>query len=292
MNVPLDPTAVVVVSDVRHRLALGIDCRDVVSGLGALGPMVAELESIGPFATPGMVLQPHGIFRHALPWAGAVRKLMAESVSRAVDPNWIVRIHGDPGAPAKPWDPNRDAHRVVPRRLRLLPTLTAGEPPSSPANARSCTLAPGAMYPLHGAATAIRGRVMHNATIPMPWAAVVATTPPAQTNFALATPVGRARADERGEFLLVLDGRSVTGASLPTNVSVRLWGFGPPAVPTPTNPKDPLTALPIEDAGSATDSPLLRGEIIPAAYTRSIHQTIAVRIATVASGVGATLTLP
>lgn len=288
MNGVPDIASIKVLSDLRHRLALGLECRDAVSGLTALGPQRVELERIGPFATPGMTLQAHGVARHALPWAGRVRSLMTSAVDRGEPPAWVVRIHS---TPAGSWDARRDLRRLVPRRLRLLPVLTGGVPATGLDNARVCALVPGAAYPLFGAVTAVRGRVMHDATTPMPWAFVLATRPASETDLAAAIVVGRARADDRGEYLLVLSGQAVAGATLPSSAALRLWAFAP-ATPPDIAGADPLASLPLEDAGTATNSPLLRGEVVPATYTRSVSQTIAVRLSTVASGPAATLTLP
>ena len=126
-----------IVSELRHRLALGLDCRDAVSGLQAAGPLVAELEAIGPFGfLPDRRLDRHGGTRFALAWAGRVRKLMDLAQKRGLDGDWVMRIHGDPAAANGSWDARRDVRRHVPRRLRLRPTLAAGVPVTGPANAR------------------------------------------------------------------------------------------------------------------------------------------------------------
>ena len=291
MSAALDPSAARIVSTLRHRLALGLACRDAVSGLAALGPLAVELESIGPFAIPGGLLQAHGIARHALPWAGRVKTLMDLAAKRGVPADWVVRIHGDPGVPGATWDASGTPGFTCPRRLRLRPVLPLGVPATGLDNARSVTLRPGAAFPLAGAASAIRGSVLHAAAVPMPWARVVATLPDTETDLAAALVVGRAAADDRGDFLLVLEGQAVAGAALPRAAAVRLWGFGPVA-PPPAGAADPLAALPIEDAGTDADSPLLRGEVVPAPYTRTVSRTIAVPLSTVASGPAAILTLP
>ena len=262
----LDPTDVVWVSDLRHRLALGLSLHDMVSGMPATGTLVAQLESIGPFALQGIPLQAHGPALHALPWDGKVRKLMDLSLKRGLPPDWVVRLHGDPGAVSGTWNPQRETRRYLPRRLKLRPALNGNEPAIHLENARSVGLWPGATYPVPGAATAVRGRVLHNATTVMPWARVLATVPAGQMDLTRATVVARAQADDTGEFLMVLGSQAVAGAALPPLVTVRIWAFGPPAPPDPNLP-DPLSVLPIEDAGTSTDSPLLRGEVVPAAYT-------------------------
>ncbi|MGG5820916.1 hypothetical protein [Falsiroseomonas sp. HW251] len=288
----LTPENVRVVSELRHRLALGLDCRDAVSGLAAGGPLVAELESIGPFAfTPDRRLDAHGGTRFALAWAGRVRRLMDLAVQRGVAGDWVVRLHADAAGANARWDARRDARRHVPRRLKLRPTLAAGVPVTGRANARACRLFPGATFPLIGAATALRGRVMHDATTPMPWARVIATMPANQQNLPQARVVGRGMADDRGDYLLVLGPRAVSGAQLPPAAQIRLWAFGP-ATPPPLDGPDPLAGLPVEDAGETADGPVLRGEAIPPAFTRSVSRIVALPFSTVVSGADATLTLP
>jgi hypothetical protein len=303
---PLTPDAVRIVERLRHRLALGIEVVDAVTGLAAFGPPVVELERIGPFAMPPgeRRLPPFDRPRVARAWAGTVRRFMELAAERGVPGDWLLRLHGDPAAPLLGWDPRRDARRHVPRRLLLRPVLEAGPGgvpvvTGSPApNARRCALWPGAAFPLAGAATAIRGRVMHDATRPMPWARVLATVPAAETDLALARPVGHAAADDRGDYLLVLGPAAVAGAALPPAAQIRLWAFGP-AAPPAADAADGLAGLPVEDAGTAADGPLLQGERIPAAYTEPpatarppATRTVAVTLSTVLSGPDATLTLP
>jgi hypothetical protein len=288
----LTPQDIRLVSQARHRLALGLECRDGVAGLVATGPLVAEVESIGPFAfVPDRRMDAHGPARFALAWQGRVRRLMDLALERGVAGDWVVRLHGDPLGANGGWDARRDARRQVPRRLRLRPTLVTGAPAGSAANARRCQLWPGAAFPLPGGSTALRGRVMHDATTPMPWARVAATMPAGQVAFAPSRVVGRGMTDDRGEFLLVLGPRAVSGAQLPAAAQIRLWAFGP-AAPAALDGPDPLAFLPIEDAGESAGGPVLRGEAIPPSYTRSVSRLVAVPFSTVVSGADATLTLP
>lgn len=291
MAVRFDLSTVRWVAELRHLLGLGIECRDGVTGLPATGEIVAELERIGNFAVKGIRLMPHGSARHALPWDGRVRRLMELALDRNQVPAWVVRLHGDPGAPSAGWDARRDRRRYLPRRLRLVPLMNSAEPVTGLGNRRRVALWPGAAYPVPGEVTAVRGRVMHDGSTPMPWARVLATVPGNQETLEAATVIGRGGCDDRGEFLMVIGRGAVAGAALPAAAAVRLWAFAPPAIPV-ADPRDPLAVLPIEDADTAGDSPVLRGEVVPASYTRSRSRALTLPLAAVATGPAATLTLP
>ncbi len=298
---PLTPEALRIVATLRHRLALGIEVLDAVSGLAAFGPPVVELERIGAYVVPPETRRltgAPGSARFARAWVGPVRRLMALAAARGEPGDWVIRLHGDPLS-SRPggWDPRREARRFVPRRLRLRPVIEAegGVPviAGQPApNARRCALLPGAAYPLPGGVTAIRGRVMDDATRPMPWARLRATVPAEEADPDLARPVGRAAADEKGEFVLVIGPDAVAGAALPAAARIRLWAHGPAAPPAP-DPEDALAGLPIEDAGTEADGPLLRGATIPAGFTRGpATRVVEVRLSTTLSGPVTTLILP
>jgi len=93
--------------------------------------------------------------------------------------------------------------------------------------------------------------------------------------------LGRAHGDNRGEFLLILNARAVTGSTLPQPLNVDVSISGPVPVPAPASPNqektDPLWDLPVETLaapGSASDS-VATGEDLPANYTATIVPTVA-----------------
>jgi hypothetical protein len=159
--------------------------------------------------------------------------------------------------------------------LRLALAFSGGEPALIPArlNIRTPWLWPGAAYVLPATATAIRGRVLRGAALavatPVRWARVIATIPSTELVFAAATPVGFAHGDDRGEFVVALERRMVSGAALTSAVDVRLWACLPPPVPPPdpAKPPDPLHGLPFEEAGLDTINAALRGDTIPPGYS-------------------------
>lgn len=298
---PLDVSDTVPVGMLRHRLALGVALVDAVRGGAALGPLRVELESIGPYRPPAdrpaglpARLEPHGADRHAARYAGAIAKLVDRCVANALDTSWVLRIYAPLDAAARAFDPARDARHYVPRRMRLTPVFDAGVPAATPLNIRQITLWPGAAAPLPSTATCVRGRVLRGPDIasgePVPYARLAASVPASETNFAAATVVGRGAADERGEFVLVIEARAMSGAGLVNPVPLRLWAFAPPA--QAPDPNDALASVPVEDAGTATDSDILRGLTVPAGYTEQVSKTLACNLGETLSGTAATLLLP
>jgi hypothetical protein len=172
-------------------------------------------------------------------------------------------------------DPRR---RYAARRVELslwkLTEIVAAEatPPEVPAVARTLRLwlLPGPAYVTARGATSVRGRVAVNGT-PVRWARITAFGPGNQS-------VGRAHADERGEFLLLVTDTGTMPPPAPSTLGVRLEVIAPdpahrPAVDaadrhadlvveTLTHPGNP--PLPAE-----LDNDVLRGRATPSGYLAS-----------------------
>jgi hypothetical protein len=169
----------------------------------------------------------------------------------------------------------------VPRRLEiplLAPATVDQEPPGK--RIHRPALFPGADYPVHDTATAIRGQVVRNGK-PMPWARVEAK----RGNVF----VGRAHGDDRGEFLLLLDSRAATPGGTSLTVTVRVSVFGrDPELPAPSAlvvSTDPHWSLPVERlplTANATD-PVSRGDTLPNLYTKVAFRDLTIRLGEVHS---------
>ena len=175
----------------------------------------------------------------------------------------------------------------MPRRFAVdiwdLADVVAGEPPPSgvltppaaaayvPVRSRLFRpwLLPGAAYALPRGTTGIRGRLMLGPRTPVRWGRVTALG---------AGPVvlGTAHGDDRGEFVLVLTETGVVGEPPPTfDVELAVSGPDPTLAPDPV---DLLADLPVEPVARSAnppapadlDSPLLRGEVVPAGHIASI----------------------
>lgn len=147
------------------------------------------------------------------------------------------------------------ARRYVPRRLRI--PLVVPMPSASPAvtladvdaslparRMRRPFLWPGAAYPLPSGATGLRGVVRQGGVL-VPWTRVTATLPIAGGGAPVV--VGRARGDDRGEFLLLITPRAASGGAIPLTLALDLTiEMPPPAPAVPLNLPDPLVRLPIE----------------------------------------------
>ncbi|SFU59385.1 hypothetical protein [Pseudoduganella namucuonensis] len=297
MNAPLpralEPADTVEVARLRHRLALGLAWLDALTRAPANGPWWAVLEKLGPYEIDRQ-FEPHGAARHALRHEGLLRKRFELALAGG-DARWSLRVFSAPPAapPRKPvYATALDPRLYVPRRLRLTPAVDGDAPAATPQNIRRPWLWPGSAYPLPGNATAVRGRVLRGPDLasakPIPWVRLVATVPAGVAVFADATPIGYAHGDDRGEFVLVLDNKAVSGATLSNPVEVRLWPHLPPAA-TQVDPADPLASLPLEEGGTDGINDVLRGHAVPAGYTAGASKVLALRLGETASGAGTTL---
>lgn len=173
------------------------------------------------------------------------------------------------------YSTEHDRRRFVPRRLRIgLPSLATAEVTLPAARGCRLHLFPGAAYPVSDSVTGLRAHVMRAATAlrplrPARWARVLASVPAAQADLSLASVVGRAMCDERGEFLLLIR-HAPAAIGFSSTLSVRVQVFAaveavPPNVERPA--LDPLWDLPLETPASLADSdPVLRGEALPAGF--------------------------
>lgn len=278
---PLTLDDTVEVSRVSHRLALGIQWLDALTGMPVAGDWINDLEAVGG-RPAGLRFERHAQARQALRDAGglakrlrlaAADKLATPPLKVADDPtNFVVRAFARRDARHATYRPDNDPRQYVPRRLSLTPVQNGGVPPSSPANIRTAWLWPGAAYPLAANASGIRGRIRRGASLasarPVAWARVVVTRPGAgPVDFDGETPLAWAHGDDRGEFLVVLGTPAVPGGVvLPATMALRLWVFLPPA--GAPEDADPLAGLPLEIAGSDALNDVLRGTAMPAAYVR------------------------
>ena len=246
-------------ADVLHRLLLAVECVDAVlrRRLDAGIRIGRELDSrlLAPGHDPDWPCL-------NLPAAGPGRAVLRFDYRTPVHTDLVFRI----------VDP---ARRFVARRLQLPPwqltEILAAEqnPPVVPAGSRLLRpwLSPGAGYRTPRGVTSIRGRVTR-AGKPVRWARLTGLGPGNQ-------PVGWAHADERGEFLLVIDSTGTLPPPAPDTLPVDLVVVAPsPAPPLPDPDTDQYADLVIETlARSANpptpqdlDSDVLRGRSMPAGY--------------------------
>jgi hypothetical protein len=205
-----------------HRLALGIEPIDAMTGRIAAQPIDVALEVVPGGVLSGLPLprfDRHRFGRHALRYV--------PGVGDPVELRMLV-----------------PARRYVPRRLRVpIATLqevldgeeTGSEIPVSE-RIRRPALFPGAAYDVSPAMTGLRGRVVRNGA-PVRWTRIVARTG--------GVVIGRAHGDDRGEFLLLLgiDTSNLAALVSPVAVALEITRRSPLAtVPT----TDPLWGLPLE----------------------------------------------
>lgn len=266
------------VSQVTHRLALGVQWIDAVAAQPSGGRWASELTAVGlrPLPQPFDV---HPLARHALRHAGRLARVLARAAqdrldsppaTPAEDPTRLeLRAWGHAGAAGGGYRPAEDPRLHVPRRLALLPVLVDGLPAAGVANLRSAWLWPGVRYPLPSGASAVRGRIWRGASLasatPVPWCRLLVTrSVAAPPNPATETALGWGHGDERGEFLVVLGSEAAGGgAALPETLPLRLWVYLPP--PGPFNPARPLDSLP-QEVAEAADLDILQGQRVPAHY--------------------------
>ena len=261
------------VSDFGHRLALGVQWREALSGQAARGSWLTDLEAIGPRPL-AQRFTAHAQGRHALLHrgplarllaAGAHDKLMVPPATVAADPTNFVLLGHSPAL----------ARRHVPRRLSFTPVQTGGIPPATLDNIRTAWLWPGADGAVPANATVVRGRIRRvdglGVARPVAWARVTLTRPALALpppDFGTEPHIAWAHGDDRGEFLAVLGPAMLGGgAALPASVVLTLWVHLPSLLPA-FDPQTPLAGLPLEVAGVAASSPVLEGKQAPSDYLR------------------------
>jgi hypothetical protein len=267
-------------AELHHRLALGVSWIDGVTQIGAYGPLTTILENIGIYYLH-KPFDRHNSDRFALRYAGLIKKRLDKAFKDGLSTDCYVVGHGSRQMGQAIFDSQQDVRIYVPRRLQMAVVFTGSEPAPTPSNIRTPWLWPGATYPFHPTATLIRGRVRRGATLAtsthLRWARIFATIPQTEAIFNQATVVGCGHGDDRGEFVLVLDARAVSGASLKNPVLVRLWAFVPPP-PAQIDPRDSFLGLPLENGGTAAINDVLRGRGVPTEYTLQQSKILELRL--------------
>ncbi|WP_434620578.1 hypothetical protein [Arthrobacter sp. A5] len=240
---------------VLHQLALGVECFDAITGTSIATGVRVGREVTAPkrrihsqAAWPCSDLDGSGMGRFKLRYGPLVPAA------------FVVRID----------DPDR---RYAPRRFSVhlwpLAAVAAGAAgPYIPVASRLLRvwLWPGSAYAFPRGSTLVRGRVGDNG-LPVRWARVTATG----LNGAIA---GRAHADERGEFLLVVSNPDQN--PLQDSVALDLVASAPKS-PSPADGTDRCSDLVIEDVPRSWAPPLpqdldnsvLRGVSPPPGYVPS-----------------------
>lgn len=257
MTVPVDTA--IGPADVLHRLALAVECVDAQS---RARPRTAV--RIG-------------------------REVGARLLARDHDPAWPCLDLNGPGTARAllrldGQTPTRLRLRIVdPRRcyvarrfdlpLWTLPEILAADVQGTPVPGRSRLLRPwllpGSAATLSRGLTTLRGTVRDGQGLPVRWARLTALGPG-------KVPVGWAHADDRGEFVLVVDDTGTLPPPAPSTLTVTLVvrGARPAAA---VDPVDPYADLVIEAIPRSTSPPgpgdvendVLRGRAVPPGYVTS-----------------------
>lgn len=171
--------------------------------------------------------------------------------------------------------------RFVPRLISY-PILTLEDAEGLPYQnrVRRPRLFPGAAYDVASLHTGIRGRVSRGGLAGR-WARVTASLPGG------GSVVGRAMADDRGEFLLLLDPSASPVGDLADPLEIRVDVFLPAVAPVPPSAdvpaQDPFWDLPVEEAqplnpADPENDPVSAGELLPGGFTASTGRDIGIRL--------------
>ncbi len=233
-----------------RRLALGIEPLDAARGNRVTHPIQILVERPSPgLPRPRLIRHLSGLF--VLCQDPGVLELRICDVGEPTDP---------PGFRAE-----TDRRRLVPRRLRLeIPTAELADALPIERRARRPLLFPGAAYDVTDSVTGARGRVVQ-AGVPVRWARVEARRPGAA---AADPPVGRAHADDRGEFLLLLAPAAAPMTTLEHPFELDLVAYAPlppaPLPPQSVRSSDQLWDLPVEPLSIAgAPDPVAEGAFPP-----------------------------
>ncbi|MBR9909383.1 MAG: hypothetical protein GYB33_03395 [Gammaproteobacteria bacterium] len=224
-----------------QRLALGVSFVDHLRNAEPRHPLRVEIERQLPHITP----LPRNRYRFL-----QEANQLPVALSRHDSGRYSLLYHAGirPTVTLRIYDP---ALTFVPRRIQVpllslaqVLAIEAAEPVDYFASrSRHITLFPNANYHLSGGETGLRGRVLRNGAV-MRWAYVEARS------LATNAVITRARANQHGEFLLLLPPHAAPASDLSSTVAVRVNIVGPAAVPVPATPalaeQDPLWDLPLE----------------------------------------------
>lgn len=262
-------------AEVLHRLALGVEPHDAVSGAP-----IATAVRVGQEVPPRM--RPRGArFEESWPCLDFETNGTARFKLRH-QTGGLTRIKVDPSGAAPTITVRIDdtRKRFVPRRFRI-PLWTKLEleradmkPPSGQYVSAASRLLrpflfPGASYTVPRGTTAIRGRLVTTTGRAVRWPRVFAEGPG-------NVSVGAAHGDERGEFLLIVTNLGTTPPPVPSTVDVDLDIFARAPAPA-VDAKDPLADLIVENQARSSvpptnanlDNDVLRGVAIPTGYVAS-----------------------
>lgn len=254
---------------VRHRLALGLECLDAMTGVRINTPLSAEVLKVGPLEF-GQFMTAKGGGLQMVHYAQRLKKYYQHCIANNYAHALETRLSCVRLAPTF-----EDKRSYVPRRLRItLKTDANQQPAPTPENIRRPWLWPGAAYPVPGNATGVRGRAAKGSdaksAVPLRWVRVLASIPASEADLAKATIVGQAHGDDRGEFLLLIEPKAIPTTTITGPLKVRLTLYLPPVLPPPDADTDPLWDVPLEDVGDAPDSALLQGKAIPPGFAEPV----------------------
>lgn len=223
-------------SRVQHRLGVGLQLIDALSGRPLATTMDVSLRGIGLLPAFRLALQPKGEGRYSLADAGEfARRWTAAAAPRRLD-LWIREAGGSEA---------QCLHALGPRRVQATLLEADGRPAPRRENLLRIPLLPGPAYPFPAGATLVRGRVQRqtaNGPLPARWARLHA--------FKNGRLLASSQADERGDYALLL--RYPPGLLAPTTpaagdgeIELRVAARGAP--PDPHEPFDDLEPEPLVD---------------------------------------------
>ena len=246
-------------ANVMHRLALGVECLDAVTGRLVRTSVLTGRE-MDPIRLPRDHDPEWPCF--SLPGKGTGRSYLRFDHTIPVRTPLLLRL----------VDPSR---RFVPRRLELplwtLAEILAAEatPPVVPAASRILRpwFWPGSAALLPAGMTVIRGTIQ-TGTAPVRWARLTAVRHG-------DVAVGHGHADERGEFTVLITDSGSLPPPAPGTIDIDLQVMAPdPATAPRVDPLDRYADLVVEPVTRPSnppqpaelDNPVLRGTATPAGY--------------------------
>lgn len=272
-----------------HRLALGIHPRDPVLNRGVQHRVRVDIEH----------QTPHAQSQHNEPYyQPQIRGRLPVVLSRNGSGRYTLLFY--PGIKDQIIIRIFDYRRhYIPRRLSLpIPTLEdvinleASEVADYYSDRiREPVIFSGAAYDVCSRSTGLRGRVVRDDE-PMRWAVIEArlVLPDGGTG----QLVGRARGDDRGEFLLIITSDATPEGEIDVSgqVEIEVSIAGPEDIPEPATPDipqvDPFWDIPLETIPSIGDAgSVLRGEVLPPDYqfSDSTRRKIKFRLGRILTGV-------
>lgn len=292
---------------IRHRIAIGLVCVDAVNDRPVPAAMTARLLRLGTTFLD-LPFDEHGAGHFALRFAGKLEAIWRRKIENGLSTTLDIRVSESP-RPGPKGAPAAYPLQYIGRRFTLELARDAVPAPNTKPiptvdNVFRVPLWRGPAAGVPTGLTVLRGRCVYTPAVdgvPVPYARVFATTPPAEANGDIADVRGAAFCDARGDYVMILGGGLLAPAVQTMVTRVRLTARGYPMATPAAGDEYPRNNdfwnLPIETQTAALAPPADILKRLPASFTKNADagtpdRTVEIRVGAEHSGPEFDLTFP